>query len=137
MQHVRAMQTKYGLGRNITQRLGDARQLPYPDNSFDKVFSISVMEHLSNNHLQALTELVRVLKPGGKLLLTMDVNLGSPTSDFHLGVGSVGGLLKELGLEMPHNGPTKSIIMGTAHLVVILVCWEKPKEGIANKSGDV
>lgn len=43
--------------------------LPYPDASFDVVTLVEVIEHLEN-HRAALTEVARVLKPGGILVLT-------------------------------------------------------------------
>ncbi|MUG98839.1 methyltransferase domain-containing protein [Scytonema sp. UIC 10036] len=40
--------------------------LPFPDSSFDAVFAHAVFEHLQKP-LQALQEILRVLKPGGKV----------------------------------------------------------------------
>lgn len=42
--------------------------LPFPDNSFDVVFSKSVIEHLHCPE-RYLNENLRVLKPGGRLIL--------------------------------------------------------------------
>ena len=48
----------------------DLRQpLPYDDASFDVLLLVEVIEHLENHRL-ALTELARILKPGGLLILT-------------------------------------------------------------------
>jgi SAM-dependent methyltransferase len=48
-------------------------ELPFPDCSFDAVFCISVVEHLGHDGVQAaLSELRRVLRPGGRLLVTTD-----------------------------------------------------------------
>ncbi len=43
--------------------------LPYDDASFDVLLLVEVIEHLENHRL-ALTELTRILKPGGILILT-------------------------------------------------------------------
>ena len=43
--------------------------LPYDDASFDVLLLVEVIEHLENHRL-ALTELARILKPGGRLILT-------------------------------------------------------------------
>lgn len=50
---------------------GDVTDLPFADESFDLVLSIAVIHHLSTHErrAQALQEMERVLKTGGKLLL--------------------------------------------------------------------
>lgn len=45
----------------------DANSIPYPDNSFDVIFSDNVFEHLEEPEL-VLKEAARVLKPGGRLM---------------------------------------------------------------------
>ncbi len=60
-------------------KIGDAEHLPYPDGYFDKVICSSALEHFSND-VQALQEMKRVLKPGGKLVLTVD-SLNYPIND--------------------------------------------------------
>jgi SAM-dependent methyltransferase/uncharacterized protein YbaR (Trm112 family) len=47
--------------------VADARHLPFPDQSFDVVFSYSVLQHLSPADVQAsIAECARVLKPNGR-----------------------------------------------------------------------
>jgi ADP-heptose:LPS heptosyltransferase/SAM-dependent methyltransferase len=48
---------------------GSAYCLPYPPESFDFVLAISVFEHLEEKKF-ALKEMLRALKPGGKIILT-------------------------------------------------------------------
>jgi len=67
-------------GRRVCSRLnvkanlicGDARFLPFENDSFDIVFSYSVLQHLSKeNTLLVLQEISRVLKKGGIALIQM------------------------------------------------------------------
>src|SRR5574343_37462 len=47
--------------------VGDAHNLPFDDCEFDAVLSTDVMEHL-NDPVKAVSEMYRVLKPGGKVI---------------------------------------------------------------------
>jgi len=38
---------------------------PWPDNSFDKIYAIAILEHLRLNLLESINECWRILKPGG------------------------------------------------------------------------
>lgn len=57
----------------------DVLRLPFADRSFDLVVSNSTLDHFAdlNNLVVGLSELHRVLRPGGELLLTLD-NLANP-----------------------------------------------------------
>jgi SAM-dependent methyltransferase len=60
------------LGVEAEYVVGDARHLPFPDASFDVVFSYSVFQHFSKRDaLAAFDEIGRVLKPGGTSLIQM------------------------------------------------------------------
>lgn len=52
-------------------RVADALNLPFPDDFFDKVYSISVLHNIPSKELQLqyLKEAKRALKPGGTLIL--------------------------------------------------------------------
>ena len=49
-------------------RVMDAERLAFPDQSFDKIYSFHVVEHIHNLGA-ALAEMDRVLQPGGRILL--------------------------------------------------------------------
>jgi SAM-dependent methyltransferase len=48
---------------------GDATELDFPDRSFDAITMFDVLEHISD-HTRAAAEVLRVLKPGGYLLVS-------------------------------------------------------------------
>ncbi|MEO2034360.1 MAG: class I SAM-dependent methyltransferase [Planctomycetaceae bacterium] len=50
--------------QNVTFKTGSCYELPYDDQSFDRVFSHALLEHLGEP-VRALAEFRRVLKPGG------------------------------------------------------------------------
>jgi SAM-dependent methyltransferase len=50
--------------------LGDVRQLPFPDDSFDFVYAGGVVEHFRESRC-AVAEMARVLRPGGRVLFTV------------------------------------------------------------------
>jgi ubiquinone/menaquinone biosynthesis C-methylase UbiE len=50
-------------------RQGDVMHMPYPDDQFDTVLLISILEHLKPEEQPAtMSEIKRVLKPGGQLV---------------------------------------------------------------------
>jgi ubiquinone/menaquinone biosynthesis C-methylase UbiE len=53
---------------NLNVEFADAYDLSYPDNTFDFVFSRFVFEYLKTPQ-QALREMIRVCKPGGKVMV--------------------------------------------------------------------
>lgn len=55
--------------KNLT--FADARNLPFSDNSYSSVISISTFEHIKNTR-KLLKEMYRVLKPNGILAITME-----------------------------------------------------------------
>jgi ubiquinone/menaquinone biosynthesis C-methylase UbiE len=55
-------------GVTVHPRHGDARQLPYDDETFDAALLVTVLGEIPDQ-VQALRELRRVLKPGGRLVV--------------------------------------------------------------------
>jgi SAM-dependent methyltransferase len=61
---------------NITHIVTSIDNTGLTDNSIDTVYCISVLEHLSRAQAEAtLREFHRILKPGGRVVLTMDLSM--------------------------------------------------------------
>ena len=60
-------------GSKVTYATQNLVSTTYPDETFDAVSCVSVLEHIPPPHDQsALRELIRITKPGGVLVLTVD-----------------------------------------------------------------
>ena len=72
------MQAKFAGHAEIEYRTGDAEHLPIPDQTVDYVFANMYLHHVETP-AEAIKEMARVLKPGGKLVIT---DLDEHTFDF-------------------------------------------------------
>lgn len=63
---ARELAQEAGLGDRVEFREGNALRLPFPDRSFDVVVCVTVLSHVPRGEA-AIPELVRVLRPGGRL----------------------------------------------------------------------
>lgn len=70
---IRLAREKYGQKEGVRFVVGDVLSLPFPDESFDKVFAIALLHHLPSKELrfQAVREMKRVLKPNGLAVITV------------------------------------------------------------------
>ena len=73
-------------GTNVTVEVGDCTSVPFADESFDTVASITMLHHLPTQAMQfaCLTEAFRVLRPGG-VLLGSDSLASQGLHEFHEG----------------------------------------------------
>ena len=62
--------TEVACKRGIADQFYNGKLFPFPDCSFDSALCNQVLEHVFNPD-EFLSEITRVLKPGGKLLLTV------------------------------------------------------------------
>jgi ubiquinone/menaquinone biosynthesis C-methylase UbiE len=67
LDHVMREANRRGV-TNVRPALGDAQSLPYQDDSFDAVILITVLGEIPDQD-RALSEIARVLKPGGRLIV--------------------------------------------------------------------
>jgi SAM-dependent methyltransferase len=61
-------------GGGVAAACADVRRLPFPDGSLDAVVSISTLDHFDSESdiRRSIQEIHRVLRPGGRLLITLD-----------------------------------------------------------------
>lgn len=69
-QRIRNARTYHNVP-NVQYRLGNAEDLPYSDETFDKVVSVCALEHFDDPQA-AINEMHRVVKDGGRLVLHVD-----------------------------------------------------------------
>lgn len=66
---VTRARTSFGTGpRALKGTVGDVRDLPFGNASFDAVYSMGTIEHFDETE-QAVAEIARVLKPGGRAIV--------------------------------------------------------------------
>jgi SAM-dependent methyltransferase len=87
-----------GVANRIELTTGDARKLPFGDQTFDLIGSSWVLHNIirKRERLKALAEIVRVTKPGGEILI-IDVWLGYEYARFFRKAG-----LTEISVSRPY-----------------------------------
>ncbi|MEP6917900.1 MAG: class I SAM-dependent methyltransferase [Acidobacteriota bacterium] len=53
---------------SLRSAVGDVRDLPFADNTFDAIYSMGTIEHFDETE-RAVAEMARVLKPGGRAII--------------------------------------------------------------------
>ena len=76
--YIDKLTTRLGIDKDkLTIQSMDAIELKFPNESFDRVLAISMIEHLPLfTDSKVMNEMGRVLKPGGRLILSVPFNLG-------------------------------------------------------------
>ncbi len=66
---LETMKKKFGHLKGIDYQLGEGENLPIPTGSVDYAFANMYLHHVENPS-KAIREMVRILKPGGRLVIT-------------------------------------------------------------------
>lgn len=89
-----------GVQDRVDIQTADAQELPFSDNMFDVVASSLAIHHVSDM-AKALTEMVRVLKPGGTIIIV----------DVSMMTGKYTKILKNLGMTIVGNERTVPLFL--------------------------
>ena len=74
LQHAQRLLRKKEVSERSELSIGDVRSLHYPDDTFDGVIAVEVLEHIPDPEA-GLLEAMRVLKPGGYAITALPVQL--------------------------------------------------------------
>jgi arsenite methyltransferase len=110
---TRANAEAAGVGDRVSLDTADMTALPYPDESFDLVVSSLAIHNIPSapGRLRALDEALRVLRPGGRLVIA-DIN-SAPAYRTHLVEHGLSTTLRPLGWRMWYGGPWVSTTLVT------------------------
>ncbi len=72
--------TRFSSTGKVELKLGSAAQLPYPESQFDRVYAINSAQFWKDS-VKTLTEVGRVLKPGGWLVLAVQPRSKNATEE--------------------------------------------------------
>lgn len=103
----------------------DGKTLPFPDESFDSIFSTEVAEHIFNLE-EIIKELQRVLRKGGVMLLTCPFTMPeheAPNDFARYTSFAIKGILERNGFEVLHYEKTGNFIEAMIQLQIIY--WDQ------------
>jgi SAM-dependent methyltransferase len=117
--------------------VGDALSLPFADSTFDRIIAAEVLEHIAPDRT-ALRELVRVLRPGGTLAVTVprwfpELVCWALSDDYHTTPGGHVRIYRRSALvrRLKATG-VMAVIMAHAHALHTPYWWLKCLVGVGN-----
>ncbi|MBI2446480.1 MAG: methyltransferase domain-containing protein [Parcubacteria group bacterium] len=105
-------------GKNIDD-ICDVLNLQYPPESFDTIISTQVMEHVSNPY-QMATEIYKVLKPGGKVIVTVPFLIpmhSDPDDYFRFTASGLSEIFKQSGFAIIESGHYGGFFMVLSEII--------------------
>jgi ubiquinone/menaquinone biosynthesis C-methylase UbiE len=111
---------------NVDLHVGDAVQLPWPDASFDHIYTTWFLEHVSDPEA-VLREAYRVLKPGGTIILNetdySTILIWPDSSDFQYLQDSFCELFRHAGVNPNVGRALGSLLLSTGFREVTIKPW--------------
>jgi len=98
------------VGRRVAYDVADIRALPFEGGAFDVVSCVSVLEH-TDCHAAIVAEFRRVLRPGGRLVVTFDVSLDGSRD---IGIAGAEALMEAMRTEMEEDEPGRGDVAAEA-----------------------
>jgi ubiquinone/menaquinone biosynthesis C-methylase UbiE len=116
---IKELQERYP---EVKYVVGNVEKLPFEDETFDWVVSGELLEHCENPD-QTVKELIRVVKPGGTLAISVPLNetVKNPISEEHLWSFSAEDIVKLL-MEF---GEVSLKFFSDEHQTIIGICKKK------------
>ena len=108
----------------------DLEQVPFPDNSFDTVICMGVLEYLVN-YKTALKEMCRILKPNGNAVISTQSRIAPSCILYRLFASACGPIVRRLNHSRTKNG--KSATYKVYHIVPWKLKKAAEEAGFKNK----
>lgn len=116
-----------GVSKKLCQQRGDIRLVSKITGPFDRVFCISVLEHLEDWQ-ETARELFHVVRPGGKAIFTIDVDTRDRNPDLINRKTITDWLENTFGARLPSDNGALSVTMPSGAYLQCL-CLKFVKEG--------
>jgi len=104
LSRVRALDRGWEIGGKVA----DIADLPFPDGTFDAVIAMHMLYHVPDQH-KAIAEALRVLKPGGRLVVTTN-GLDNLRELYALGAAAFGVSGRDPGAELFGFGEAEALL---------------------------